>query len=93
MGVEHGYGTSFDKHGLISFQGQWNNGVPLVPKKELVEGLNELLSQRGVTTVTHRPICRMFTIAKCDRARFLDYHFLWRKRRSFVRTVAEWLIF
>lgn len=39
MGVEHGYGTSFDKYGLISFQGQWNNGVPLVPKKELVKDL------------------------------------------------------
>ena len=35
MGVEQGYGTSFDKDGLISFQGQWNDGVPLIPKKEL----------------------------------------------------------
>jgi TPR repeat protein len=39
MGVEHGYGTSFDKYGLISFQGQWNNGVPLVPQKEMVRDL------------------------------------------------------
>jgi TPR repeat protein len=39
MGVEHGYGTSFDLYGVISFQGQWNNGVPLVPKKELVKDL------------------------------------------------------
>ena len=34
MGVEQGYGTSFDKDGLISFQGQWNDGLPLIPKKE-----------------------------------------------------------
>ena len=39
MGVEHGYGTSFDKDGVISFQGQWNDGVPLIPKKALVEDL------------------------------------------------------
>lgn len=36
MGLEHGYGTSFGEDGKISFQGQWKDGVPFLPKKEFV---------------------------------------------------------
>ena len=36
MGLEHGYGTSFGEDGKISFQGQWKDGVPFLPKKEVV---------------------------------------------------------
>lgn len=39
MGLEHGYGTSFGKDGKISFQGQWKEGLPFLPKKELVRDL------------------------------------------------------
>ena len=37
MGLEHGYGTSFGKDGKISFQGQWKEGLPSLPKKEFVK--------------------------------------------------------
>ena len=39
MGLEHGYGTSFGKDGKISFQGQWKEGLPFLPKKEFVRDL------------------------------------------------------
>ena len=38
--MEHGYGTSFDVHGIISYQGIWDMGNPTLKinliKEELV---------------------------------------------------------
>ena len=37
MGLEHGYGTSFDMNGKISFQGLWEEGSPLSPSSKALE--------------------------------------------------------
>ena len=39
-GMEHGYGTSFDVHGIISYQGIWDMGNPTLKNK---------LNKRGVS--------------------------------------------